>query len=249
MRVPIEWLKSLVNFKSSATQLAKLLTMSGLETMVVDDNALEVDIIPNRSDCWSIRGIAREVAAITKAKVWSQKPRIKEISKRASKVVKVTIKDKNLCPRYMARVIENVTIGESPTWLKKRLESAEIRPINNVVDVTNYLLLELGQPMHAFDASLIDQGTIVVRRANAEEKIVTLDGGQHQLDKNMLVIADNNKAIAVAGVMGAENTEVKPNTKTIVLESAFSGRKVTTFGFLALTLTSILPFNICPLAS
>ena len=221
MRVPVEWLKDVVSVRASADQLAKMLTGVGLETVADKDNVLEVDIIPNRADCWSVRGIARDVAALTKTKVKSQKLKIKEISKRSSSVVKVEVRDRDLCPRYMARVIEDVKITESPAWLKKRLELAGVRAINNVVDVTNYLLLEIGQPMHAFDANLITEGRIIVRRANPKEKVTTLDGAEHYLDKDMLVIADAEKVIAVAGVMGAANTEVKNETKTIILESAF----------------------------
>jgi len=223
MKVPIEWLKDLVDIKIKPEQLARLLTMGGLETVLEADNVLEIDIIPNRADCWSIRGIAREVAALTKTKLKTQnlKLKINEISKNIKNEVTVEVRDKKLCPRYMARAIENVEIKNSPEWLKKRLEQAGLRSINNVVDVTNYLLLELGQPMHAFDADLITERKIIVRRANAKEKVTTLDDKTHELDKDMLVISDPNSAIAVAGVMGAGNTEVNPKTKTIILESAY----------------------------
>jgi len=221
MKVPIDWLKELVNFRASPEQLAEMLTMAGLETVVELGNILEVDIIPNRSDCWSVRGIAREIAALTKLKIKKSKLKIKEISKKANSAVKVEVRDHELCPRYMARVIENVRVGESPDWLKKRLDKIGIRSINNVVDVTNYLLMELGQPMHAFDASLITAQTIIVRRARPEEKITTIDGKEHKLDKDMLVIADPGKSIAVAGVMGGADTEVNNRTKTVILESAY----------------------------
>ncbi|MFH1542871.1 MAG: phenylalanine--tRNA ligase subunit beta [bacterium] len=223
MKVPLEWLKELVNIKMTASQLAKTLTMGGLET-TVDGDALEVDILPNRADCWSILGIAREVAALTKTKLGQRKIKAyRPIGPKASGI-KVIVKDKKKCPRYMARVIENVKIKDSPEWLKKRLESAGVRSINNVVDVTNYLLLEVGQPMHAFDARLISGRKIIVRRAEPGEKITTLDGGQHELQGDMLVIADADKAIAVAGVMGAANTEVSQDTKTVILESAYFDR-------------------------
>lgn len=221
MKVPFGWLKELVGLRAGPDQVAKMLTMGGLETVVEAGNILEIDILPNRSDCWSMRGIAREVAALTKSRVKGQAPRVKEISKRTNKVIRVEVKDKALCPRYMARVVENVKIAESPDWLKDRLDSAGVRAINNVVDVTNYLLLELGQPMHAFDARSIAEQTIVVRRAKPKEKIATLDGKEHELDKDMLLIADPQKPIAVAGVMGAANTEVSGQTKTVILESAF----------------------------
>jgi len=221
MRVPIDWLKELVKTNQTPDQLAKLMTMSGLET-VVDGLALDVDIIPNRSDCWSIRGIAREVAALTKTQLIKSKSKVES---RKSKIgdykLHVDVQASDFCPRYMARAIENVTIKPSPEWLKKRLESVGIRSINNVVDVTNYLLIELGQPMHAFDASLIADNTIVVRHAQPDEKVQALDGNEYVLKPNMLVIADTQKAVAIAGIMGLANSEVRNETKTIILESAF----------------------------
>ena len=136
-------------------------------------------------------------------------------------MVSVEVRDPELCPRYMARVVENVRVGESPDWLKKILDKAGVRSINNVVDVTNYLLLELGQPMHAFDAGFVTSQTIIVRRAKPKEKIITLDGKEYELDKDMLLIADPGKAIAVAGVMGGIDTEVSKKTRTVILESAY----------------------------
>jgi phenylalanyl-tRNA synthetase beta chain len=221
MRIPIEWLKEIVPTKKNPQQLADLLTMGGLETVVEQGNILEVDILPNRSDCWSVLGIAREVAALTKTKSKIQKSEISEVSKKIITELKVEVSDKKLCPRYMARVIENVKIQESPEWLKLRLEKAGVRSINNVVDVTNYILVELGQPMHAFDANLIKDRTIIVRKAKSGEKVTTLDGEEHTLSSDMLMITDPEKIIAVGGVMGAENTEVKNSTKTVILESAF----------------------------
>ncbi|MDD5594599.1 MAG: phenylalanine--tRNA ligase subunit beta, partial [Candidatus Margulisbacteria bacterium] len=221
MRVPIDWLKELIIFRSSPGQVAQMLTMGGLETILLPDDILEVDVLPNRSDCWSVRGIAREVSALTKFKQKPIKTKLKESFKKLNSAVKVEVRDKDLCPRYMARVIENVKVADSPEWLKKRLEQAGMRPVNNVVDVTNYLLLELGQPMHAFDSALVKDQFIIVRRANPGEKVVTLDGKEHKLESDMLVIADPDKAIAVAGTMGCANTEVSPATKTVILESAY----------------------------
>jgi phenylalanyl-tRNA synthetase beta chain len=198
-----------------------MLTMGGLETVRLPDDVLEVDVLPNRADCWSVRGIAREVSALTKFKLKPQKTKLKESYKKLNHSVKVEVRDKDLCPRYMARMIENVKVGESPEWLKKRLEQVGLRPINNVVDVTNYLLHEIGQPMHAFDATLIKDQFIIVRRANPGEKVTTLDGKEHKLEPEVLVIADPDKAIAVAGVMGCANTEVSAATKTVILESAY----------------------------
>ncbi len=221
MRVPIDWLKELVNFRAGGDQLAEMLSLGGLEAQSLPEEVLEVDILPNRADALSIRGIAREVSALTKFKLRPIKFKIKETGGKISQSLKVEVRDSDLCPRYMARVIENVKIVDSPEWLKKRLEKAGIRPINNAVDVTNYLLHEIGQPMHAFDADLIADRQIIVRRAGRDEKVKLIDGKEYILNTDTLVIADSEKVIACAGVMGAGNTEVNPTTQTIILESAF----------------------------
>jgi len=221
MKVPIDWLRELVSFRAGADQLAEMLSMGGLETQVLPEEVLEVDILPNRADAWSVRGIAREISALTRFKMKPVKFKLKESAEKVSTAVKIEVRDKDLCPRYMARVIQNVKVGESTEWLKKKLEKAGIRSVNNIVDVTNCLLHEIGQPMHAFDASLIKDQFIIVRRANPEEKVVTLDGREHVLDSDVLVIADPEKVIAVAGVMGCANTEVSSMTKTVILESAY----------------------------
>ncbi|MBI5700611.1 phenylalanine--tRNA ligase subunit beta [Candidatus Saganbacteria bacterium] len=220
MRVPIDWLKEYVDVKIPASDLAQKLTMSGLETLSLNDS-LDVDILPNRGDCSSILGIAREVSSITSSKLKMKRLKRYESEKKTSPVVSVEIREPKLCPRYMARVIENIKVKDSPDWLKKRLSTCGLRPINNIVDITNYLLLELGQPMHAFDHDKIQGQKIIVRRAAPQEKIKTLDGADFKLDKDSLVIADANRAIAVAGVMGGANTEVSAKTKTVVLESAY----------------------------
>jgi len=221
MKVPIEWLKELVSFRAGPDQLAKMLTMGGLETVLLPEDVLDVDVLPNRADCWSLRGIAREVSALTKFKTKKINYKVKEGNKKTSSVLKVEVRDKDLCPRYMARVIQNVKIGDSPEWLKKKLAKTGLRSINNVVDVTNYLLLEIGQPMHAFDSQLIKDQTVIVRRANPEEKVTTIDGKEQLLTPEVLVISDPEKVIAIAGVMGAANTEVGPLSRTIILESAY----------------------------
>ncbi|MBU0629412.1 MAG: phenylalanine--tRNA ligase subunit beta [Candidatus Margulisbacteria bacterium] len=220
MKVPIDWLKELVPIKATPERLADLVSLGGLETNLIASDILEVDILPNRADCWSVRGIAREVAALTKVKVKADQPKLIESAEKTKKYVQVDILEPVLCPRYMARVIKNVKVGESPDWLKHRLEKAGIRSINNVVDATNYLLLEIGQPMHAFDASLVKERHIVVRRAEPNEKVLALDGKEYTLNSEVLVIADPDKAIAIAGIMGLANSEVRPTTTTIILESA-----------------------------
>ena len=185
---------------------------------------LDVEVLPNRGDCLSILGVAREVAAVLGLKLKNTKLKTlnpKQIQSSKSKLIKVEVQDKELCPRYMARIVEGVAVKESPEWLKNRLLLAGLRPINNIVDVTNYLLIELGQPMHAFDASLIGGQKIIVRRAGSGEKLKTLDGVERKLEKDMLVIADAERAIALAGVMGGVHTEVFASTSAVVLESAY----------------------------
>ena len=192
---------------------------------------LDVSILPNRGDCSSVLGVAREVSVLLGSKLSARggsafggklKPiKVKEIKEKIRSRIKIEVKDKALCPRYMARIIENVAVKESPEWLKNRLLLAGLRPINNIVDITNYLLAELGQPMHAFDASSIKGSKIVVRKALAGEKLTTLDGIERKLEPNMLVIADEKDPVALAGVMGGANSEVSEKTSTVLLESAY----------------------------
>ncbi len=235
MKIPFEWLKEFVDINISAKDLAKKLTMAGVEVAGFEASGKEyvfdIDILPNRGDCQSIIGVAREVAAILGTKIKKSEtclptgtvrnPKSEVRKLKTGKCISVQVKDKRHCPRYMAKVIKDVEIKESPNWLKNRLLLAGLRPINNIVDVTNYLLLERGQPMHAFDMDLIANQTIVVRKAQKKEKLVTLDGTERVLDEEFLVIADSDKPIALAGIMGGQNTEVSPRTKNIVLESAF----------------------------
>lgn len=178
---------------------------------------LDLDVLPNRGDLQSIIGVARETAAVLNVKFQMTNVKLTEDHKKIHKSVEV--KDKELCPRYMARMIEGVTIKDSPQWMKEMLLLSGVRPINNVVDVTNYVLLEYGQPLHAFDADRVER--IIVRRAKKGEKLRTLDGIERTLDDSVLVICDADKPIAVAGIMGGEGTEVLENTKNIMLESAF----------------------------
>ncbi|MBO8129462.1 MAG: phenylalanine--tRNA ligase subunit beta [Peptococcaceae bacterium] len=187
----------------------------------LDDTILELDLTPNRGDCLSIIGVAREVAAIFGSRLKSRCPAFPEIKDTIEGKVRVDIEDPNLCRRYVARMVQDIKIGPSPIWMQTRLSSMGVRPINNIVDVTNYVMLELGQPLHAFDYSTIAGGHIIVRRAVNGERIVTLDGKERQLDSEMLVIADEQKAVGIAGVMGGFNSEVTDNTTAILLESAF----------------------------
>ncbi|MDQ2087031.1 phenylalanine--tRNA ligase subunit beta [Herbivorax sp. ANBcel31] len=197
------------------------------EVLGLDDTIVEFEITSNRPDCLSIIGLARE-AAVTLNKDF-KKPDIslKEMGDEAQKYAEVEIKDADLCPRYAARIVKDVKIEPSPKWMRDRLKAAGVRPINNIVDITNYVMLEYGQPMHAFDLTDIEGQKIIVRRALEGEEIKTLDDIDRKLDSSMLVIADEKRPVAVAGVMGATNSEISEETKTILFESAnFNGPSV-----------------------
>ena len=184
------------------------------------ETVFELEITPNRPDCLSIIGIAREVAAIYGKPLKMPSIELKESSEPVEKEISVEVKDSGKCPRYTARVLKGAKIGPSPDWMKRRLEACDIRSINNVVDITNYVLLETGHPLHAFDYTLLKDGKIIVRHAAKGEKFTTLDGVERQLTDDMLVIADANKAVALAGVMGGANTEIKDDTSTVLIEAA-----------------------------
>lgn len=193
----------------------------------LDDEVLELDLTPNRADCLSVINIAREVSAITGAEL--KLPQINEegVSSETEQMAAVEIKAPDLCGRYIARVVKDIKIGPSPAWLRHRLEAAGMRSINNIVDVTNFVMLEMGQPLHAFDYDKLAGHQIIVRRAKDKETMFTLDGQKRQLDEEMLVIADAENPVAIAGVMGGLESEVTVNTKTILLESAhFDGASI-----------------------
>lgn len=190
------------------------------EALGLNDWVLELDIYPNRPDNLSMLGIAREVAAIVGSELRMPQPQIEETGSDITEKVSLEVHAPDLCPRYSCRLIEGVKIGPSPQWMQQRLLAAGMRPINNVVDVTNYVLLELGQPLHAFDYDLLAEHRIVVRRAKPNEVIVTLDGQTRTLHEDMLVIADAEKAQVIAGIMGAESSEVSESTTNVLLEAA-----------------------------
>ncbi|MBR1443633.1 MAG: phenylalanine--tRNA ligase subunit beta, partial [Firmicutes bacterium] len=194
----------------------------------IDDNVIEFEITSNRPDCFSIIGLAREAAATFRKPLKYPEISVKETADGdINEMISVEIKNPQLCPRYIARAVKNVKIAPSPQWLRHRLTAAGVRPINNIVDITNYVMLELGQPMHAFDIDTIDGRKIIVRNAEKGEKITTLDGVERQLDESMLVISDCNKAVAIAGVMGGENSMISENATAILFESAnFNGSNV-----------------------
>ncbi|WP_018084433.1 phenylalanine--tRNA ligase subunit beta [Desulfurispora thermophila] len=187
----------------------------------LDDTILELELTPNRGDCLSMLGVAREVAAIYGREVKWPPMSPQALPEEIAGQVQVEIRDPDLCRRYVAKLIHNVQIGPSPLWMVKRLMAAGIRSINNIVDITNYVMLEMGQPLHAFDYRTIKDGRIIVRRAAPGEQIVTLDGVTRSLHQEMLVIADPAGPVGIAGVMGGEATEVTAATTSILLESAY----------------------------
>lgn len=223
------WLQSFFKKKlPSPDKLAELLTMHAFEVQEVKkidkDYLLDIDILPNRaSDCFSYLGLAREIRTITNLTflVDVKKVKLNENKKlKAKDFVKIEVENKEDCSRYTARVITDVKVESSPKWIQERLKICGLRPINNIVDIANYIMLETGQPLHAFDGQKLEGRKILVRRAKKGEKIITLDEEKYDLDKNILVIADAKKPVAIAGIKGGKETEIDEKTKIVVLESA-----------------------------
>ena len=199
------------------------------EAIGFNDTKVEFEITSNRPDCMSVIGLARETAATFGKKLNVKKPGYKGVSGDINDIISVKIHNTQLCPRYMAAVVKNVKIGQSPRWLRERLRASGVRPINNFVDITNFVMLEYGHPMHAFDLRYVEGNAINIRNAQQGEKITTLDGIERELSSEMLVIADANKPVAVAGVMGGEYSGIMDDTTTVVFESAcFDGASVRT---------------------
>ena len=198
-----------------------------IHALGLDDTIVEYEITSNRVDCFSMIGMAREVAATFNKPFHA--PEIKETGndKDVNDFIKVTVEDTDLCKRYCARVVENIKIGPSPKWMQDRLRAMGIRSINNLVDITNYVMEEYGQPMHAFDLSTIAGNEIIVKRAKDGDKFVTLDGQERNLDSDVLMINDGEKPVAIAGIMGGENSMITDNVKTVLFESAcFDGTNI-----------------------
>ena len=200
---------------------------SAIHALGLDDTIIEYEITSNRVDCYSVIGIAREAAATFHKKFCP--PQVKETgnNENAADYIKVQVEDTELCPRYCARVVKNVKIGPSPKWMQRALAANGIRPINNLVDITNYVMEEYGQPMHAYDLDTIAGRQIIVRRAEKDEKFVTLDGQERTMDENVLMICDAEKAVGIAGIMGGENSMITDNVKTVLFEAAcFNGTNI-----------------------
>ncbi|WP_031475474.1 phenylalanine--tRNA ligase subunit beta [Agathobaculum desmolans] len=193
----------------------------------LDDWVADFEITSNRPDCLSVIGLARETAAAFDRPFAVKTPVVHGCGGDIRTQMSVEVRDPDLCPRYTARLVKNIKIEPSPAWMRERLHACGVRPINNIVDITNYVMLEYGQPMHAFDYTCLSDGKIVVRRARNGESIQTLDGVDHDLTDSMLAICDNDKPVAVAGVMGGANSEIEEDTRTVVFESAcFHGATV-----------------------
>lgn len=222
MKISLHWLKDYVSPGLSTEQLAHKLTIAGFEvekvSAVPGDMVFDLEITPNRSDCLSVLGMARELAAILN--VPRRFPKIKKRVWPKTKCA-VVIEDKQGCFRYVGTLIENVSIAKAPEKMIKRLTALGMRPVNNVVDITNFCLMENGQPLHAFDYDQLNGGKIIVRRARKGEKIITIDNVERELDPSVLVIADEKHPVAIAGIMGGQDTEVTDKTKNILLESAY----------------------------
>jgi phenylalanyl-tRNA synthetase beta chain len=225
MKISLEWLREYIETGLDAERIAGILSDLGLPCEGIEhlgDNAvIDVEVTSNRGDCLSYIGIARELAAATGKELKLPRIDLAEMDKDASTFVQVEIREPELCGRYTARVIDGVKVGPSPDWMVRRLEAAGMRSVNNVVDATNYAMLETGQPPHAFDYTTIQGRKIIVRKAIGGEQIVSIDGSQCDLRSDMLVIADTKRPVAVAGVMGGLETEVSPATTTILLEDAW----------------------------
>jgi len=230
MKLTVHWLKEFVSFRGSPQKIAEALTMAGLEVESLvpqpaegeggNDWLIEISVTPNRADCLGILGVAREIAALT-----GEHFRLPPTSPHAGdptpkQVIDVKVMHPRLCPRYSARVVQSVRVAPSPSWMQSRLEACAIRSINNVVDVTNWVMLETGQPLHAFDLTRLTSKRIVVRRAGAIKKFVTLDGIERQLAPEDLLICDGDAPTALAGIMGGEDSEVRADTQLVLLESA-----------------------------
>jgi phenylalanyl-tRNA synthetase beta chain len=244
MKVTYNWLKDFADIKASAAELAEKLTMAGLEVKAIEQKAgdfvFEIEITSNRPDWLSVTGVAREAAALAGRKLKTSRAANRRPQVTGGKKEKfgLRIEDKKDCPLYTARIIRNVKVGPSPAWLKDRLELVGLRSVNNIVDITNYVLFELGEPLHAFDLDKLNGREIIIRRGAKDESLVTIDGQTRELSPEVLVIADSQKPVAIAGVMGGKDTEVTESTKNVLLEAAIFNPVIVRRGRQKLGMTS-----------
>ncbi|MDE6828884.1 MAG: phenylalanine--tRNA ligase subunit beta, partial [Lachnospiraceae bacterium] len=200
---------------------------NAVEALGLDDVVFEYEVTSNRVDCFSVIGIAREAAATFGKEFHPPVVAKTGNSEDVNDYIKVTVEDQELCPRYCARVVKNIKIGPSPKWMQRRLASVGIRPINNLVDITNYVMEEFGQPMHAYDLDTIANHEIIVRTAKEGETFTTLDGQERKMDENVLMICDGEKSVGIAGIMGGENSMITDDVKTMLFEAAcFDGTNI-----------------------
>ncbi|HHT9144617.1 MAG TPA: phenylalanine--tRNA ligase subunit beta [Candidatus Wunengus sp. YC61] len=239
MKISYNWLKEYVDIYLSPQELADKLTNAGLVVAeiqsVEDDFCLDVEVTSNRPDCLGIVGIAREVAAVVGASVQFPETNYTSTDPRSesrtgievSKLISIAVEEPILCPHYTAQVVRHITVKPSPEWMQKRLKCIGLRPVNNIVDITNYVMMETGQPLHVFDLDKLSDQKIIVRRARIGEEIVAINGARRALFHDMLVIADGKRPVAIAGVMGGRETEVSASTRNILIECAqFEPRQV-----------------------
>jgi phenylalanyl-tRNA synthetase beta chain len=229
MKLTFNWLKELVEINDTPQEVARLLTMAGIEveslSRIVDEKGaedwvIEVAVAANRGDCLGVLGLAREVAALTGSEVRLPAALPHDKDPELDEILRITVEAPELCPRYSARMVSDISVHDSPLWLRARLEACGIRSINNVVDVTNLVMLETGQPLHAFDWDRLRAKRIVVRRAKDIKCLTTLDGAEQKLEAGDLLICDGPEPIALAGIMGGLRSEVGPGTRHLLLESA-----------------------------
>ncbi|KPL07883.1 hypothetical protein AMJ71_08715, partial [candidate division TA06 bacterium SM1_40] len=251
-RVPYDWLKEYVDAPLSSGELAWALSDIGVEVGAVESTSVEngdegvvldLEVTANRPDLLGIIGVAREVAAISGRTLTLPPAPIREAEQTIDALTSVDVQDGRGCPRYCARLITDVEVGPSPPWLARRLELVGMRPLNNVVDITNYVLMEYGQPLHPFDFDELIEKRIVVRRARPGEQIVTIDDVERTLTSDLLVIADAERPVALAGIMGGRETEIKPKTRNVLLESALFDPVVIRRGSKALKLETEASFR------
>src|SRR5271170_6102064 len=225
MEVVYNWLKEFVDVTASPADLRARLSLAGIAVDAIDDTVagpvLDAEITANRPDCLGHLGIAREVAAIYRLPLKPLHPNLKEITEKVSNATRVEIEAPELCGRFTARVIRGVKVQPSPDWLRQRLEAIGEKSINNVVDVTNHVMFELGHSLHAFDFDKLAEHRIIVRRAKPGEKIRTLDGIERTLTKAMCAVCDATHAVGIGGVMGGAETEIGFSTRNVLIECAW----------------------------
>ncbi len=225
MNVSLNWLREYVRTDLAPEAVAQTLTAVGLNVEEIaegpgGDAVLDVEVTSNRPDCLGHIGVARELAAATGAELVVPEADYEASEEACEEATRVEVADTDLCPLYMARIVRGVSVGPSPAWLASRLEAVGVRPVNNIVDVTNYVMMECGQPLHAFDFQALQEGRIVVRRAESGERFVAIDHSEHTLSPDRLIIADARRPVALAGVMGGAETEISGATRDVLLEAA-----------------------------